>query len=206
MATGRTTLNGYGWKHQQARARVKRLVDAGRAYCARCGGYIVPGEPFDLDHTLDRTSYLGPSHRSCNRAEPNKRRQAKLATAEVRPRLRWSRVVATLYPVVWILARPCRPSEAVRRGRRRDELERAEFEIAIEKVERARSAASGCPLRTQGGDPLPRPFASPSAHSVDALVERAPALLARGPDASPPCPPRDDRTLRARERPGPDRA
>jgi hypothetical protein len=26
-----------------------------------------PGEPFDLDHSLDRTSYLGVSHRRCNR-------------------------------------------------------------------------------------------------------------------------------------------
>jgi hypothetical protein len=92
MAKGRTTQTGYGWKHQQERARVKRLVDAGRAFCARCGGYIVPGEPFDLDHTLDRTGYLGPSHRRCNRGEPNKRRRAKPATTDVEPRLRWSRV------------------------------------------------------------------------------------------------------------------
>jgi hypothetical protein len=93
MAKGRTTQKGYGWKHQQERARVKRLVDAGKAFCARCGGWIEPGAPFDLDHSLDRESYLGPSHVSCNRSEPNKRRRAKhTATPEVRPRLRWSRV------------------------------------------------------------------------------------------------------------------
>jgi len=75
MAKGRTTLNGYGWKHQQARARVKRLVDAGQAFRARCGGYIVPGEPFDLDHTPDRAGYLGPSHRRCNRQTSLHRKQ-----------------------------------------------------------------------------------------------------------------------------------
>jgi hypothetical protein len=93
MARGRTTQRGYGWKHQQERARVKRLVDAGQAFCARCGGWIEPGTPFDLDHALGRTSYLGPSHSSCNRAEPNKRPQAKPSNhADVRPRLRWTRV------------------------------------------------------------------------------------------------------------------
>jgi hypothetical protein len=75
MAKGRTTLNGYGWKHQQARERAKRLVDAGRAFCARCGGYIVPGEPFDLDHSPDRSYYLGPSHRRCNRQTSLHRKQ-----------------------------------------------------------------------------------------------------------------------------------
>jgi hypothetical protein len=95
MAKGRTTQRGYGWQHQQERARVKRLVAAGKAFCARCGGWIEPGTPFDLDHSLDRASYLGPSHVSCNRSEPSKRRRGKqTATAipRVEPRVRWTRV------------------------------------------------------------------------------------------------------------------
>jgi hypothetical protein len=96
---------------------VKRLVDAGQAFCARCGGYIAPGEPFDLDHTLDRTSYLGPSHRSCNRAEPNKRRRAKVATTELRPRLRWSRVWFEPVPDYVELCGTDAESEAIRRNR-----------------------------------------------------------------------------------------
>jgi hypothetical protein len=94
MPRARTTQRGYGWKHQQERARVKRLVDAGRASCARCGGWIEPGTPFDLDHSLDRRSYLGPSYSRCNRAESNKRRRRAKSTtvADVQPRLRWTRV------------------------------------------------------------------------------------------------------------------
>jgi hypothetical protein len=101
MAKGRTTQKGYGWRHQQERARAKRVVDAGKAHCARCGGYILPGEPFDLDHTLDRTGYLGPSHRRCNRGEPNKRRRGKhnaTAASRVQSRLRWTRVWAEPVP------------------------------------------------------------------------------------------------------------
>ena len=37
--------------------------------CARCRRRILPGTPFDLDHTPDRSSYLGASHRRCNRVE-----------------------------------------------------------------------------------------------------------------------------------------
>ena len=50
MSAGRTTARGYGWAHQVARARAKRLVDAGLANCTRCGGPISPFEKWDLDH------------------------------------------------------------------------------------------------------------------------------------------------------------
>jgi hypothetical protein len=34
--------------------------------CSRCGEPIDPREPWHLDHTEDRTAYLGPAHRDCN--------------------------------------------------------------------------------------------------------------------------------------------
>jgi hypothetical protein len=117
MARGRTTQKGYGWKHQQARARVKREVDAGRAFCARCGGFIVPGTSWDLDHSNDRENYLGPSHSSCNRGEPNKRRRAKVASADAAPRLRWSRVWSEPVPDDVELCGNDAAREALRRRR-----------------------------------------------------------------------------------------
>lgn len=60
---------GYGYEHQKLRARVKRDVDAGRAYCWRCTKKIEPGSSFDLGHEdHDRTKYAGPEHVACNRA------------------------------------------------------------------------------------------------------------------------------------------
>jgi len=48
---------------------VQRDVAAGLAVCARCGLRIDPGERWDLGHDdFDRTIYLGPEHRACNRA------------------------------------------------------------------------------------------------------------------------------------------
>jgi hypothetical protein len=35
--------------------------------CVRCGRPILVGQPVDLDHTDDRTTYLGWSHAACNR-------------------------------------------------------------------------------------------------------------------------------------------
>jgi hypothetical protein len=61
---GKTSARGYGARHQAERAKAKRLVDAGLAYCWRCGGWIPPGTPFDLGHDdQDRSVYRGPEHR-----------------------------------------------------------------------------------------------------------------------------------------------
>jgi hypothetical protein len=70
-APGRTTRGGWGWKHQQERARVKRFVDTGAARCVRCGGAIEPNSRWHLDHSDLPGShrhgvYLGPSHAGCN--------------------------------------------------------------------------------------------------------------------------------------------
>jgi hypothetical protein len=67
--TGSTTARGYGWSHQKARAQMATLVNAGEAYCWRCGGWIDPTQPWDLGHDdHDRTIYRGPEHPACNRA------------------------------------------------------------------------------------------------------------------------------------------
>jgi hypothetical protein len=67
--TGDTTARGYGWQHQQARARWAPLVAAGQVWCVRCGEWIAPGTPWDMGHSdVDRSQYTGPEHRKCNRA------------------------------------------------------------------------------------------------------------------------------------------
>ena len=66
---GSTVARGYGYEHQQLRARLAPLVAAGEAVCVRCGRWIPPGAPWDLGHTVDRSAYTGPEHRRCNRRE-----------------------------------------------------------------------------------------------------------------------------------------
>jgi hypothetical protein len=63
-----TVANGYGAAHKRLRRQWASRVAAGGVDCARCGQPIVPGSPWDLDHSDDRSSYLGASHRSCNRS------------------------------------------------------------------------------------------------------------------------------------------
>jgi hypothetical protein len=46
--------------------------------CARCGLPMWPGQLLDLDHTDDRTGYLGLSHRSCNRRDGQRKTTAIL--------------------------------------------------------------------------------------------------------------------------------
>jgi hypothetical protein len=65
---GSTAARGYGAAHQAERARWAVLVAQGIVACVRCMRLIQPGTPWDLDHNSDRTDYLGPSHRRCNRS------------------------------------------------------------------------------------------------------------------------------------------
>lgn len=77
---------GYGYAHQQIRKVVAPWVSLGLMSCARCGESISPIEPWHLDHTDDRASYLGASHQRCNCAttKPSQKRR-RLATTEVDP-------------------------------------------------------------------------------------------------------------------------
>lgn len=71
MAT--TTERGYGAKHQAERRRIQRLMTAGQQFpCSRTDQPYCPHTPVDptnweLDHTDDRTGFLGPAHPACNR-------------------------------------------------------------------------------------------------------------------------------------------
>jgi len=52
---------GYGAFHRRTRRYFTTLVDAGLVRCARCGGWIAPGERWDLGHhDWDRSIYTGP--------------------------------------------------------------------------------------------------------------------------------------------------
>lgn len=70
---GSTYARGYDYRHEQLRAWWKPKVEAGgipcfAIVCLMPNRLILPGQLWDLDHTPDRTGYLGPSHRRCNRA------------------------------------------------------------------------------------------------------------------------------------------
>ena len=45
-----TKQRGYGYEHQLLRRKIARIVNEGRAVCSRCGEFIIPGSPWDLDH------------------------------------------------------------------------------------------------------------------------------------------------------------
>lgn len=70
----RTTARGYGAAHQALRKRWAQIVANGEANCARCGRWIAPGAHWDLGHhDRDRSVYVGPEHRRCNRATAGRR-------------------------------------------------------------------------------------------------------------------------------------
>jgi hypothetical protein len=89
-----TTQLGYGRPHQRRRKYAAAAVVRGEAFCAapHCkhprGRWIAPSEPWDLGHDpVDRTRYLGPMHRACNRntvLERSIRRSARRQPRAVR--------------------------------------------------------------------------------------------------------------------------
>lgn len=66
----------YGSQHQKLRRLLAREVETGSVACTRCGRVILPGQPWDLDHSDDGNGYLGPSHRACNRNTSRSRPRA----------------------------------------------------------------------------------------------------------------------------------
>lgn len=73
-----TTRRGYGSDHQAKREEWRPYVEAGTVDCHAVVCYmttraIIPGTPWDLGHTEDRTAWTGPEHRYCNRKEPQLR-------------------------------------------------------------------------------------------------------------------------------------
>lgn len=74
MAT--TTQLGYGWPHQQLRARWAPRVERGGVRCGhpQCGQLIAPGTPWHLGHPNDdRSRTPTPWHRRCNIGFKNRR-------------------------------------------------------------------------------------------------------------------------------------
>lgn len=63
---------GYGATHYAIRKRLAPVVANGDAVCTRCGMRIRPGEKWQLDHTDDRTAWLGPAHAFCNQSAGGK--------------------------------------------------------------------------------------------------------------------------------------
>jgi hypothetical protein len=76
----------YDGQHQAVRRAM--LPYAVGSVCVRCGRPILPGQPWDLDHTDDRAGYLGPAHQHCNRAAGarlgNARRRQRQAAQQKR--------------------------------------------------------------------------------------------------------------------------
>lgn len=66
QARGTRQQRGYTNQHDRLRKHWAPLVATGNVRCARCDEPIAPDEPWALDHTEDRTGYLGPSHKVCN--------------------------------------------------------------------------------------------------------------------------------------------
>jgi len=63
----------YNAAHYRLRRMWRGLVEAGAVACARCGGRIEPGTPWDLGHhDIYRDRHTGPEHAKCNRGAPHK--------------------------------------------------------------------------------------------------------------------------------------
>ena len=106
------TRRGYGVEHRR-RVAAEREQQYGKP-CVRCGYPMVRGQVIQLDHTDDRSGYLGWSHQRCNVAASNRRR-AELRRAQGFVPRRRRRAKAQAEPGVWLVG----PSERAVRLRSR---------------------------------------------------------------------------------------
>jgi hypothetical protein len=81
-----TSQRGYGTSHQKIRKKWARIVARGDALCTRCGVVILPTDEWHLDHTDDRSGYLGAACAFCNRSAGGK----KAAANRSAPVKRWT--------------------------------------------------------------------------------------------------------------------
>lgn len=80
-------VSAYGGRHQSIRR--KALSAAIGQPCARCGRLMRAGQQLDLDHSDDRTGYIGFSHAVCNRRAGGALGAARKAAARKRARTEW---------------------------------------------------------------------------------------------------------------------
>lgn len=80
QARGSRQARGYGAEHDRLRAEWAPQVATGAVACARCHQPIAPDTAWELDHTDDRTGYLGPSCALCNRSAGGRAAHARPET------------------------------------------------------------------------------------------------------------------------------
>lgn len=91
---GTTTDRGYGWPHQQERARWQQHMDlhgptrCQSTACKRPEQLVDPAD-WHLGHTPDRTAYTGPEHPGCNTSEGASRGNRQRAVGRGRPSREW---------------------------------------------------------------------------------------------------------------------
>jgi hypothetical protein len=79
-ARGTSGERGYDYRHQQEKA--KRLPSAYGTVCPHCGRVMTRDQDLTLDHTVDRTGYVGIVHASCDYSDAAKRGNTQRGTSQ----------------------------------------------------------------------------------------------------------------------------
>lgn len=67
-ARGSRQQRGYNAEHDRLRRAWAPRVATGTVPCAKCGVSIAATQSWDLGHSDDRATYMGPEHAACNRS------------------------------------------------------------------------------------------------------------------------------------------